>query len=176
MPELKAPICHFKDSNNLAEHSTHHYPFATLGPLKSHVQPQYVVFNAAQKFARLAHQIFTLPPLLKQIASPKNFNKVYSRIAAVLELYSHWTKLVIPDGFVAHFCPRTGPSNDADNDDKDQDQDHVEEGQEELEEKSEEGVSEEEESNADNDELQSTPLKKSNVGRQLHDNITSTSS
>jgi len=169
MPELKAPICRFNDSNNLAEHSTHHYPFATLGPLESHVQPQYVVFNAAQKFARLAYRIFELPPVLKQIASPKNFDEAYLRIAAVVELYSHWTKLVIPDGFVARSRPRSGPSDDADNDD--QDQNHADEGQEEPEEKSEA-----EESGADNDKLQSAPLKKSNVGRQLHDNIASTSS
>jgi len=90
-----------------------------------------------------------------------------------VELYRHWTKLVIPDDFVAHSCPRSGPSDDTDNDD--QDQDRAQEGQEELEEKSEEGVNEEEESNADNNELQSTPSKKSSVGRQLHDNIASTS-
>ena len=74
----------------------------------------------------------------------------------------------MPDDFVARSRP---PSDDADNDDQDQDQDHAEEGQEEPEE-----GSEEEESDADNDELQSTPSKKSNVGRQLHDSIASTSS
>jgi len=170
MPELKAPICRFNDSNNPAEHSTHHYPFATLGPLESHVQPQYVVVNAARKFARLANQIIMLQPLLKQIASHESIDEAYSRIAAVVELYRHWTKLVIPDHFVARSRPRSGPSDDTDNDDQDQDQDHAEEGQEEPEEESEE-----EESDADSDKLQSTPSKKSNVGRQLHD-VASTSS
>jgi len=173
MPELKAPICRFNDLNNLADHSTHYYPFATLGPLESHVQPQYIVFNAARKLARLPDQIMLLP-VLQQIASHENLGEAYSRIAAVVKLYNHWTKLVLPDGFVARSRPRSGPSDDTDNDD--QDQDHAQEGQEEPEEKSEEGVNEEEESDADNDELQSTPSKKSGVGRQLHDNIASTSS
>ena len=153
MPELKAPICRFGDSNNLAVHSTHCHPFATLGPLVSHVQPQYVVVNAAQKFSAkpLSAELLMLPLILKQIASHKSGDKAHSRLAAVAELYSHWTKLVIPDGFVACSCPPSGPSDYADNDD--QDEDHAEE--------SEEG-SEEEESDTDSDELQSTS---SNAGR-----------
>jgi len=180
MPELKAPICHFKDANNLAEHSTHHYPFATLGPLESHVQPQFVVFNAGPKLlARASDGIFKFPRVLKQIASHKRISQADSRLERVMKLYSHWTELVIPDDFVARSRPRSGPSDDTDNDDQDQDQDHAEEGQEEPEEKSEEEESkeeesEEEESDADSDERQSTPSKKSNVGRQLHD-VASTS-
>jgi len=171
MPELKAPICRFNDSNNLADHSTHHHPFATLGPLESHVQPQYVVFNAGRKLsAKSLAELFRLPPVLKKIASHKREDTARSRIAAVVELYRHWTKLVIPDDFVARSRPRSGPSDDTDNDDQDQDQDHAEEGQEEPEEESEE-----EESDADSDKLQSTPSKKSNVGRQRH-NVASTSS
>jgi len=175
VPELKAPICRFNDSNNPAEHSTHRHPFATLGSLESHVHPQYVVVNTARKLAKLADEIIMLPPILKQIASDKSEDRARSRIAAVVELYRHWTKVVIPDDFVARSCPRSGPSDDTDNDDQDQDQDHAEEEQEEPEEKSEEGKSEEEESDADSDKLQSTPSKKSNVGRQLHD-VASTSS
>ena len=172
MPGLKAPICRFKDSNNLAEHSTHRHPFATLGPLESYVHPQYVVVNTGRKLAKLADEIIMLPPVLKQIASHKSAGKANARIAAVVELYKHWTKLVIPDDFVSRSRAPSGPSDDTDNDD--QDQDHAEEGQEEPEEPEEE--SGEEESDTDDDELQSTPSKKSNVGRQLHDNIASTSS
>ena len=176
MPELKAPICRFKDSNNLAKHSTHRHPFATLGSLKSHVQPQYVVFNAGRKLSAISvAEYIGLPPVLKQIASRKSVDNANSRLVTVVELYSHWTKLVMPDDFVVRPRPCSGPSDDTDNDDQDQDQDHAEEGQEEPEEKSEGGASEEEESDADNDELQSTPSKKSNVGRQLHD-VASTSS
>ena len=156
MPELKAPICRFGDSNDLAVHSTHCHPFATLGPLVSHVQPQYVVVNAAQKFSAkpLSAELLMLPLILKQIASHKSGDKAHSRLAAVAELYSHWTKLVMPDDFVARSRP---PSEDSDNDD--QDQNHAEEEQEEPEEESEE-----EESDSEDDELQSTPSKKFNVG------------
>jgi len=176
MPELNAPICRFNDSNNRAGHSTHHYPFATLGPLESHVQPQFVVFNAGRKLlARSPDVILMLGPVLNQIASHKRTSQAYSMLSTVMTLYRHWTELVIPDDFVARSRPRSGPSDDTDNDDQDQDQDHAEEGQEEPEEKSEEQESEEEESDADSDKLQSTPSKKSNVGRQRHD-VASTSS
>jgi len=169
MPELKAPICRFNDSNNLADHSTHYYPFATLGPLESHVQPQYVVVNAGRKlFARSLDESFRFPSVLKQIASHKSDDQADSRLATIAKLYRHWTQLVIPDDFVARSRAPSGPSDDANNDD--QDQDHAEEGQE------PEKESEEEASNHDNDEVQSTPSKKSNAGRQLHDNIASTSS
>ena len=171
MPELKAPICRFNDSNNLADHSTHYYPFATLGPLESHVQPQYVVVNAGRKlFARSLDESFMLGPVLNQIASHESIAQAYSRLTTVTTLYKHWTKLVIPGDFVARSRPRSGPSDDTNN--EDQDQDHAEEGQEEP----EEPEDPEEESDAHNDEPQSTPSKKSNVGRQLHDNIASTSS
>ena len=133
----------------------------------SHVQPQYVVVNAAQKLSAIsASKYVELPPVLKQIASHKSVNIANSRLVAVLELYSHWTKLVMPDDFVARSRP---PSEDSDNDD--QDQDHAEEEQEEPEEESEE-----EESDSEDDEIQSTPSKKSNVGRQLHADIAPTSS
>jgi len=169
MPELKAPICRFKDSNNFAEHSTHHHPFSTLGPLSSHVQPQCVVFNAARKlYTRSPDVILMLGPVLNQIASHESIEQAYSRLTTVTTLYKHWTKLIIPDDFVARSRPRSGPSDDTNNDD--QEQDHAE-GQEEPEKESEE-----EASNHDNDEVESTPPKKSNVGRQLHDNIASTSS
>jgi len=176
MPELKAPICRFNDSNNLADHSTHHHPFATLGPLESHIQPQFVVVNTGQKlFARSLNEFFRFPSVLKQIASHKSDDQADSRLATIAKLHRHWTQLVIPDDFVARSCPRSGPSDDTDNDDQDQDQDHAEEGQEEPKEPKEpEEESEEEESNADSDKLQSTPSKKSNVGRQLH-NVASTS-
>ncbi|KAL4063575.1 hypothetical protein V8B97DRAFT_1518617 [Scleroderma yunnanense] len=165
MPELQAPICHFGDPNDLAVHSTHYRPFATLGPLVSHVQPQYAIVNAAQKLStKSPAELFKLPSVLKQIASHKSVDKALSRLTAVMELYSHWTKLVMPDGFVA--CSRPPSSSSDDGDNNDQDQDHAEEGQEESEEPEE----------SDDDELQSTPSKKSNVGRQLHDDVASTSS
>jgi len=91
-----------------------------------------------------------------------------------MALYSHWTKLVILDDFVSHSRPHSGPSDDTDSDD--QGRDHAEDGQEEPGEEGEEDPGEEEAGNADTDEPQSTPSKKSNVGRQLHDNIASTSS
>ncbi|KIM53836.1 hypothetical protein SCLCIDRAFT_1222468 [Scleroderma citrinum Foug A] len=171
MPELKAPICRFGDSNDLAVHSTHRRPFSTLGPLVSHVQLQYVVVNAARKLSAIPFAEYVgLPPVLKQIASHKSVDNANSRLVAVVELYSHWTKLVMPDDFVACSRPRSRPrSEDSDNDD--QDQDHAEEEQEELEEESEQ-----EENDSEDDELQSTPSKKSNVGRQLHADIASTSS
>ena len=178
MPELKAPICRFNDSNNLADHSTHHYPFATLGPLESHVQPQYVVVNAGRKLlARSPKEHYMFPLVLKQVASHKSGDEASARLAAVMTLYDHWTTLVIPDDFVSRSRAPSGPSDDTDKDD--QDQDHAEEGQDEGQDEGQEEPEEEsgeEESDTDDDELQSTPSKKSNVGRQLHDNIASTSS
>jgi len=158
MPELKAPICRFKDSNNLAEHSTHHHPFATLGPLESHVQPQYVVVNAGRKLFAGSPEFYKFPQVFKQIASHTGTDEAYFRLATVMTLYSHWTKLVVPDDFVSHPRPRSGPSDDADSDD--QGQDHAEDGQEEPGEEGEEEPGEEEAGNADTDEL-NPPLQRS---------------
>lgn len=97
---MKAPICRFKDPNNPREHSTHYYPFATLSPLVSHIKPQYVVANAAQKLGKIPlSQLPQLQLLLQQVSSHRKKHIAAARLHLILDLYDHWTTLVIPDDF-----------------------------------------------------------------------------
>ncbi|KAF8120301.1 hypothetical protein EV363DRAFT_1373016 [Boletus edulis] len=163
MPELKAPICRFENPNNPREHSTHHYPFTTLGPLVSHVKPQYVVVNTARKLGKTPlSQLPQLQSLLQQVSSHRKKDTAVARLQLILDLYERWTTLAIPDDFTR---PAGGngsgdadhpPSNQASSAASDADQ------------------SDDDRESNDSGEL-STPSK-SKQEQQHHDDVESTSS
>ncbi|KAH7884846.1 hypothetical protein F5I97DRAFT_1509676 [Phlebopus sp. FC_14] len=54
-PGLEGPICRFQQSPNAGistPHATYYYPFEGLGPLQSHINPQYAVFDCGRKLAK----------------------------------------------------------------------------------------------------------------------------
>jgi hypothetical protein len=47
----------YNQEHGPAPTSTHFYPFSTLGPLRSHIHPHFVVFSAGQKLDAMASNI-----------------------------------------------------------------------------------------------------------------------
>ncbi|KIJ59998.1 hypothetical protein HYDPIDRAFT_190299 [Hydnomerulius pinastri MD-312] len=163
MPGLKGPICRFEDPYNPKDHSTHHYPFATLGPLISHIKPQYVVVNAAQKLGQIPlAQLSKLQLLLQQVSSHRKRDAAAARLQLILDLYEHWTTLVIPDDFARP--PGGNGSGDADHPPSEQGSSAA----------SEADQSDDDRESNDSGEL-STPSK-SKQERQYHDDVESISS
>ncbi|KAG8220319.1 hypothetical protein J3R82DRAFT_3523 [Butyriboletus roseoflavus] len=160
IPGLEGPICQFKNPNNLREHSTHYYPFATLGPLVSHIKPQYVVVNAAQKLSHiLLSQLPQLHLLLQQVSHTEK-SAAAATIQLILDLYYHWTSLAIPDDYA------TGDNGLGD-------EDHPSSNQ------APSAASDEEQSDGDketDDSGESLTPSKSKQERQYHDDAESTSS
>jgi len=100
LSDLQGPICRFEDPDDMSKHSTHHYPFISLGPLFSHIKPQYVVVNSAQKLETItAGQFVRLQSVLQQASFHSNKDIAVKRLQLIFELYQHWTTLDIPDDF-----------------------------------------------------------------------------
>ena len=96
-PTLQAPICRFSDINS-RDHETHFSPYQDLGPLTSHIQPHFVIFNTGKKLASFeSDDILAMIPFLTQIIPPSS--DAISMVVAIQRLYRAWTGVRVPDHF-----------------------------------------------------------------------------
>ena len=104
-PSLRDAICRFPNVDSY-EHKTYTPPFSELGPLKSHIHPHYVIFNAGQKLATFNIQLLQMYGYLSQSASITH-EAASLALITIVQLYQKWTKAEVP----AHWRKPDASSN-----------------------------------------------------------------
>ncbi|KAH7881978.1 hypothetical protein F5I97DRAFT_1991124 [Phlebopus sp. FC_14] len=156
-PGLEGPICRFQQSPNAGistPHATYHYLFEGLGPLQSHVNPQYAVFDCGRKLAKTSGTVTAIVKLL----SGGNKRIDILRIQLVINLYERWMGLAtkpISDSF-----DRTSSGSEGEKDDVD---DHLSSRN-----NFDQGDEDDDDEGESSAEI-STPSKKQQHGRQHQD-------
>lgn len=90
----KTPIT----SNNTGETRLHNFPFASLGDLKSHAQPHFVIANCAQKILGLKFGPEDLAKTISQ-ATGVTLKTALKLLVKIQQVYFTWMSLTIPIGF-----------------------------------------------------------------------------
>ncbi|KAN0088111.1 hypothetical protein V8E55_006732, partial [Tylopilus felleus] len=107
LQKLESPLCRFEGLRANGKDSPHNYPYSTLGPLPTHVKPQYVVFNSGEKLQTYSYgQLLRLVSILER-------EDILPNILSVIEIHQHWTTMAIPEGLNG---PRSGNEDGPDAD------------------------------------------------------------
>ncbi|KAL4065692.1 hypothetical protein V8B97DRAFT_1121596 [Scleroderma yunnanense] len=96
MPNMEEAICRY-GGPNFDKHKEFKFPYHTLGTLKSHIKPHFVVYNAGKKLMFQGTKAFQ-----NQIFPQNQVYPDRSTLITVQFLYLKWIAIVVPEDFVDH--------------------------------------------------------------------------